>query len=235
VIRAEEYAGAGPDGIEQPRPTDPEPAAASWDLKDQEPELDDGLVLDPEAPITPTQAAERLALRSLAYSGERFPADVLRDSRRAVETHPDVLLLPTAFRVLESDGDGWRTGGGMQATIHGTRRTLEFGLTWFEPRRLGLIPFDADRDTDARTVLAAGAETGGGELAAYVRAADQLREGRANQVEVDGTVHRICRVRRLVRWSPDGPEGPRPSDVDSHPPERIRPVLDEDGTIHHES
>ncbi|WP_051950860.1 DUF5954 family protein [Actinacidiphila yeochonensis] len=236
VVRAEEYAGAGPDGIELPRPTDPEPAVADWGHGKREPDVDEDLVLDPEAPITPTQAAERLALRGLVYSGIRFPEDVLHDSQRALETHPDVLLLPTGFRVLENNGDseGWTTGGGLHTTAHGTRRTLDFGLTWFEPRHRGLIPIEADRETDARTVVAEGTDPAAPELAEYVEAADRLRTERANQVEVQGTVHRICRVRRLMRWSPDGPEGPRPSDTDSHPPEKIRPTLDEDGNIRHD-
>lgn len=235
VVRAEEYAGAGADGIEVPRPTDPEPAEPCWDRSFREPEVDDGLVLDPAEPVTPTQAAERFAMRDLAYSGDHYPSDVLSDSVRAVADHPEVLLLPTAFRVLENHGGTWGISGGLHPSAHGARQTLEFGLTWFEPRRLGLIPIDADHENDARAVLAAGGHPAADRLASFVRAADRLRAENANEVEADGSVRRVCRMRRLVRWGPDGPEKPRPSDTDMHPPEQIHPPLDEDGVVHYET
>jgi hypothetical protein len=122
----------------------------------------------------------------------------------------------------------------VHSTAHGARRTLDFGLTWFEPRHQGLIAFEADRETDARTLVAAGGHPAADRLTAYVRAADRLRNEQANEVEVDGTVRRICRMRRLVRWGPEGPERPRPSDPDTHPPARIHPHLDEYGVIHRE-
>lgn len=109
VVRAEEYAGAGPQGIEPPRPTDPEPSVPDWDRAARDQKLDDGLVLDPHAPLTPTQALERLALRELRYTGERFPDHVRADARRALDSHPDVLLLPAAFTVAEQTAArGWR-------------------------------------------------------------------------------------------------------------------------------
>ncbi|MFH8349504.1 DUF5954 family protein [Streptomyces sp. NPDC018045] len=234
IVRAEEYAGMGPDGIEQPRPTDPEPAVPDWGRGARE-SFDDDLDLDPDAPVTPAQAAERLALRSLAYTGSRFPEDVRGDSHRALETHPDVMLLPTTFRIVEKSGPGWQTGGGLHASAHGARRSLDFALTWLQPRLRGLIPHDIDgRDIDARTVAAEGTDPAAGELAEYARAADRLRSEHVNQVEVHGSVHRICRVRRLLRWGPDGPEGPRPSDTNSQAPCQIHPRMDEDGNIHHE-
>ncbi|MET9483065.1 DUF5954 family protein [Streptomyces sp. NPDC006638] len=233
VVRAEEYTAAGPDGIERPRPTDPEPSVPNWDRGVREPGIDDGLVLDPEAAVTPVQAAERLARRQLAYNGARFPEDVLDDSERALDTHPDVVLLPALFRIVEQDGDAWKAASGLHPSAHEARKTLDFSLTWFEPRRLGLIPWDVeDRNADARTVTAKGTATA--ELATYAEAADRLRAEHANRIEVLGTVHQVCRARRLLRWGPDGPEGPRPSDIDSHPPERIRPPMDEDGTVHYE-
>ncbi|MEV0281179.1 DUF5954 family protein [Streptomyces sp. NPDC050610] len=233
VVRAEEYTGMGQDGIEQPRPTDPEPAVPNWDRRAKEPRVDDGLVLDPDAPITPTQAAERLALTGLAYSGSRYPENVLGDSQRAVRTHPDVMLLPAVFRVVEGDGNGWEIGSGLHATAHDVRKTLDFALTWFEPRQRGLIPWDADdKNADARTMAAEGTDPAAAELAEYVKVADRLRTERANQIEFQGTIRRICRARRLLRWGPDGPEGPRPSDINSHPPEKMHPFLDEDGVIH---
>jgi hypothetical protein len=236
VVRVEEYTGAGAGGIEQPRPTDPEPVTPNWDRAVTEPPIDDGLVLDPQAPVTPVQAAERLGLRKLVYAGTRFPKDVLDDSQQALDTHPDVLLLPAVFRVVEQNGPAWTPGSGLHTSAHEARKTLDFSLTWFEPRRRGLIAWDTDdRNTDARTMAAKSTDAAAEELAEYVQAADRLRTERANRVEVRGTVHQICRARRLLRWGPDGPEGPRPSDTDSHPPEKIRPTLDEDGNIHHDN
>ncbi|MFI5828164.1 DUF5954 family protein [Streptomyces sp. NPDC051578] len=65
VVRAEEYGGSGPDGMEGPRPTDPEPPVPDWDRTAEGPAVDAGLVVDPQAPVTPTQAVEQLALRGL--------------------------------------------------------------------------------------------------------------------------------------------------------------------------
>ncbi|MGW0882314.1 DUF5954 family protein [Streptomyces sp. NPDC002671] len=234
IVRAEEYAGAGANGIEQPRPTDPEPLAPDWSPGTKEAAIDDGLVLDPDAPLTPTQAAERLALRSFAYTGSRFPDAVRSESHRALKTHPDVLLLPATFTVVEKDRPGWQPVSRPHASAHGARKTLDFFLTWLEPRQRGLIPVDADRHVDARTEVAENAGSADAELTAYAEAADRLRTGRVNQLEVLDTVYRIARTRRLLRWGPDGPEGPRPSDDNGHAPDRIHPVLDEDGNIHYE-
>ncbi|WP_331737843.1 DUF5954 family protein [Streptomyces sp. NBC_01276] len=137
IVRAEEYAAAGPAGIEEPCPTDPEPAVPDWTRGARRAEIDAGLVLDPDAPVTPMQAAERLALRDLSYAGTRYPATVLADSRRAVETHPDVLLRPATFTVVEKTGTGWKPVSGPHVSAHDARRSLDFALTraWRRPFR----------------------------------------------------------------------------------------------------
>ncbi|MFF8513618.1 DUF5954 family protein [Streptomyces sp. NPDC015492] len=61
-----------------------------------------------------------------------------------------------------------------------------------------------------------------------------LRAGRVDEVEAGGTVYRIARCRSLLRRGSDGPEGPRPSDINTHAPEAPHPRLDEDGTVHFE-
>ncbi|MFB7868027.1 DUF5954 family protein [Streptomyces sp. NPDC056069] len=236
VVRAEEYAAVDVyGGIEMPRPTDPEPLTPDWSpgAGARCPQADHGLVLDPAAPLSPLQAAERVALRLLAYSGPSFPAPVLADSARAVESHPDVLLMPAAFLIVERSGDGpWSPGSGLQATAHDARRTLDFALTWMEPRTRGLIPCDADRTADARHPPAGVTEAAAAELQEFAEVADRLRTGRCNQVEAHGTVYRIARSRRLLRWSLEGPERPRPSDTSTHAPAVLHPRLDEDGTVH---
>ncbi|MET9693380.1 DUF5954 family protein [Streptomyces sp. NPDC006514] len=235
VVRAEEYAASGPGGIEAPRPTDPEPLVPDWDRTVREPGIDDGLVVDPDAPVTPTQAFEQLALRNLCYTGGRFPDEVRADSRRALDTHPDVLLMPPTFSVVERTTDGWRPISGPHATPHAARKSLDFALTWMWPRMRGHIPEDADPRTDARTWRAAaggeGADLRAAKLAAYAGAADTLRGGRVDRLEFQGALYQIVRTRRLLRWGPDGPEGPRPSDVNSQDPARIHLTLDEDGRV----
>ncbi|MFJ6866751.1 DUF5954 family protein [Streptomyces termitum] len=237
VVRAEEYTGVDAYGsIEGPRPTDPEPLVLDWRRGARDPKIDDNLVLDPDAPLTPAQAGERLSLRSLSYAGEKFPEAVLSDSERARETHPDVVLMPALFRVVERTGtEPWALGGGLHATPHDTRRALDFSLVWWEPRRLGLISDDPERDirtpTDARTVVAEGTDPAAAQLAVFAEAADRLRAERLDQIEVRGTVYRVGRTRRLLRWGPDGPEGPRPSDISDYEPTALHPPMDEDGTV----
>ncbi|MFE2140814.1 DUF5954 family protein [Streptomyces sp. NPDC059456] len=236
IVRAEEYAVTVPGGgMEGPRPTDPEPPVPDWSRVAAGPDVDDGLVLDPDAPVTPAQAVEQLALRGLSYAGGRFPQDVRSDSRQALAGHPDVLLLPPSFTIVERTAGGWTPVNGPHASAHAARRALDFSLTWMWPRLRGLIAYDADLHTDARTVAAAGAAFAGppaAELAEYAAAADRLRAGgRVNRLEFQGSVYEIARTRRLVRWGPDGPEGPRPSDADTQDPARLHPPLDEDGRV----
>ncbi|MFB7234838.1 DUF5954 family protein [Streptomyces sp. NPDC056269] len=126
----------------------------------------------------------------------------------------------------------WSPGSGLQATAHDARRTLDFALTWMEPRTRGLIPYDADTTLDARCPATGNTGSAAAELMELAAAADQLRAGRCNQVEAHRTVYRIARSRRLLRWGPDGPEGPRPSDTSTHAPTALHPRLDEDGAVH---
>lgn len=236
VVRAEEYAGSGADGIEAPRPTDPEPPLPDWDRSAKAPETDDDLVLDPDAPLTPTQALEQLALRELCYTGERFPEHVRADSRRALDTYPDVLVLPATFAVVEQAARSWTPVSGPHASAHAARLSLDFALTWMWPRMHGHIPEGADMHTDAHNWTADAAVPAGGsraaDLAGFAEASRTLRAGpRVNRLEFQGTVYRIARTRRLLRWGPDGPEGPRPSDLNSQEPTRIHLTLDEDGRI----
>ncbi|MFD7835448.1 DUF5954 family protein [Streptomyces sp. NPDC059761] len=235
IVRAEEYAVTGPDGIEGPRPTDPEPPVPDWSHGKTGPDVDDDLVLDPDAPVTPAQAIEQLALRGLSYSGGRFPKDVRSESQRALDSHPDVFLLPPSFTIVERSAGGWTPVNGPHVSAHAARKALDFSLTWMWPRMRGLIPYDADMHADARTLAAAGAAFAGpaaAELAEYAAAADTVRAGsRVNRLEFQGSAYEIARTRRLVRWGPDGPEGPRPSDVNTQDPTRLHPPLDEDGRV----
>lgn len=71
--------------------------------------------------------------------------------------------------------------------------------------------------------------------ARYAKAAEEYRAlGRADEFRVDDRVFRICRVERMLRTGPDGPESPRPSDVDEYGPTKIHPTMDETGALTHE-
>lgn len=215
VVHGEEFARTGDEGLEPPRPTDPEPAERVWDGRRDTPSRDIGFTLDPgRGETSPMTGALRLGLRDFAYTGSRYPADVRADSERAVSTHPDIVLLPVGFGVAERRGQGWRPHGSLSATPHDARRMLYGAMTEAWPL---LYDFDARQRTE------------------YARAAKEFRAaGRANDARVGDRLFRICRIERLVRVGPDGPETPRPSDLDDYGPMKMHPSMDEDGTLHHD-
>lgn len=217
-------------------PAKPEPLSPDWSPGARSPRVDDGLVLDPDAPLSPFQTSERLSLRSLTYTGTRFPYPVLHDSAQALETHPDVVLMTAAFLIVERSGnEPWTPGGGLQATAHDARRTLAFALAWWEPRNRGLIPYDAETDVDAHTVVAENTSPALAEVAAFAEAAVRLRADRRLQPGRGPRHHFPDSPRpRLLRGGPDGPEGPRLSDINTHAPGALHPHLDEHGALHFE-
>ena len=216
IVRGDECTRAGEEGLEPPRPTDREPLHRSWDDRRDSPSPDPGFVLDAGREETSLMAgALRVGLSGFAYRGARFPEEVRADSERAVETHPEVLLLPVGFGVIEHDGTGWQPRGALLPTPHDARRMLYDALREFWPL---VYELSAKRRR------------------AYARAAEELRAaGRANEVRADGSLFRVCRIERLLRVGPDGPEPPRPSDVDYEAPMKMHPTMDPDGTIHHDA
>ncbi|MCX4764931.1 DUF5954 family protein [Streptomyces sp. NBC_01275] len=214
VVRGDEFARTGDDGLEPPRPTDPEPADPSWEERGGTPSPDVDFVLDPDRDESPMAGALRLGLRDFVYTGSRFPADVRADSARAATTHPDVVRLPVGFSVAERDGVNWTPRGSVLGTPHEARRSLYYGLDrdWALLHRF-------DEQKKAR----------------YAQAAEAFRAaGRADEASVDDRLFRICRVERMVRMGPDGPEPPRPSDVDDYGPMKMHPTLHEDGTVQYD-
>lgn len=213
VVRGEEFARSGESGLEPPRPTDPEPADRSWEGRRDTPSPDLGFALVPGREDGLMAGAMKLALRGFTYTGARFPPDVRKDSARARTSHPEVVLLPVGFGVVERSGPGWQPQGALMATPHEARRQLYSGLTEFWPL---LHKFD-DREREQ-----------------YARAGEEFKAaGRADEVRVAGTLYRICRIERMIRCGPDGPEPPRPSDLDDYGPTKMHPRMDEDGTLHH--
>ncbi|WP_030602748.1 DUF5954 family protein [Streptomyces fulvoviolaceus] len=218
VVRGDEFARVGDDGLEPPRPTDPEPADRSWDRRKRDaPSPDLGFVLDPERVDGPAAGAMKLGLRDFTYTGARFPSDVRSDSKRAVTSHPELVLLPTTFGAVErGDHGGWRPCGAVMASPHDARRLLYDGMA-----EMWALLYKFDDVTKAR----------------YAEAAEEYRAlGHADAFEVDDRAFRICRVERLLRTGPEGPETPRPSDLDEYGPMKMHPTMDpEDGTLTYES
>ncbi|MFC9230922.1 DUF5954 family protein [Streptomyces decoyicus] len=213
VVRGDEFARSGANGLEPPRPTDPPPADPSWEGRPEAPSRDLDFGLTPDRDDGFMAGAMKLALKGFAYSGPWFPADVRRDSERAVASHPDVVLLPVGFGVVERQGRGWLPKGALMSTPHDARRLLFDGMTEFWP----LLHKFTDH-----------------QRAQYTQAAEQFKAaGQADEVRVGDTLFRICRIERMIRSGSDGPEPPRPSDQDDYGPTKIHPTMDENGTIHH--
>ncbi|MFF5974410.1 DUF5954 family protein [Streptomyces sp. NPDC012769] len=214
IVRGDELARCGPEGLEPPRPTDVEPLERSWERPHRYETPDDGFVLDPHRETGPMTEALRLGLRGFDYSGDRYPADVRADSRRAVRTHPEIALLPVTFGVVEKKGATWRPQGSLLPTPHDARRFLYDSLTELWP-----LIHQLDDETRQR----------------YAKAAKGFRAaGRDDELVMDDRLFRICRIERLVRFGPDGPETPRPSDVDDYGPMKMHPTMDENGEVHFE-
>lgn len=216
VVRGDEWARFGEAGLEPPRPTDPETSVLSWDDRHETPSADPGFVLRPQDAIDsgPLANATRPGTRGPVYSGRRFPTDVRQDSERAAETHPDLVPLPVGFGVAEWQQGGWSPHGPLRPTPHDARRLLYGMMTRTWPLIHG---FD-----DRRCAL-------------HDRAAEAFRQaGRANEVRVEGRLLRLYRVERLVRFGPDGPETPRPSDHEVREPMKMHPTMDVDGTLRHD-
>ncbi|WUT01645.1 DUF5954 family protein (plasmid) [Streptomyces sp. NBC_00708] len=93
-----------------PRPTDPEPLTPDWDFR-LGPRADDGLVLDSDAPLTPAQAAERLSLRSLAYTAgsSSFKASAASPAGRSAYVPPVARWTSTLRRKDEVRASLWTT------------------------------------------------------------------------------------------------------------------------------
>ncbi|GAA3786619.1 hypothetical protein GCM10022403_021700 [Streptomyces coacervatus] len=212
IVRGDEFGRLGKGGMEPPRPTDPEPVERSWDHRARDTRPPDvGFVLDPERTDGPAAGALKLGLRDFAYTRAQFPADMRADSERAVATHPELVLLPTGFSVAERGEQGWRPRGGLMASPHEARRMLYDGMA-----EMWALLFKFDDAKKAR----------------YAKAAEEYRAlDRADEFRVDDRLFRICRVERVLRMGPDGPETPRPSDVDEYGPMKMHPTMDEDGTL----
>ncbi|MFE2293475.1 DUF5954 family protein [Streptomyces sp. NPDC059452] len=213
VVRADEFARIGGGRLEPPRPSDPD--SDDWDMRAPEPPRTKGFVVDHAAAVGLTEGLDRLNLLPLSYTSSRFPEDVRADSQRALTTHPGVVLLPATFRVVERKDNSWSMVTGQFSTPQGARRSLVYYFKEVLPK----LEKVSEKD-----------------IAIYARAADKFAGRlRPNELVVRGRRFDVVRVERVMRIGPDGPEKPRPSDVDDYGPSQIHPLMDENGKITYET
>ncbi|MDJ1133770.1 DUF5954 family protein [Streptomyces iconiensis] len=224
IVRADEFARIGGNALEPPRPTD-RPEDDTWDAETEVPSDTTGFVIDHAAEVQLTEGLERLGLREKVYSSPRFPAEVLADSRRALRSHPGLVLLPAAFRVLERLEESWTMFLAQQyPTPQAARRALVDYLTRTVPA--------------VREIPGWKSEFSERDVAVFAKATERFTRQRgaaANELRARGRTFQIVRVERMMRIGPDGPEPPRPSDEDHQEPMKIRPTMDEWGNISYAS
>ncbi|MER5356043.1 DUF5954 family protein [Kitasatospora sp. NPDC002551] len=211
VFRAEQVLRSGPDGIEPPRPTDPDPAAVGEGHR--LPSRVEGFVIDPAAGVTLVDGILRLDMMALVPTGRFIPEDVRAEARLASHLHPKVMVLPAQCAVAEHREGRWGPMTGACETPQGARDSLAAYLREFAPR---LDP-----------------HLGQEELARYAEAADRLDAERADEVRAAGRLFRLVRVEPVVRLGPDGPEQPRASDWDPDVPLRVQEQRDRAAGIVH--
>ncbi|MDG4832896.1 DUF5954 family protein [Solwaraspora sp. WMMD1047] len=200
IIRAQPFIRMGPDGPEPPRPTDPDP----YPPGQRRPYTDrmEGFVIDPAAGTGLTDGLARMEMVSASYRPKSVADDVYADSRRALRSHPNVVLLPVGYTIGRYVEGSWRPRSSeTYPTPQAARDAGSFAMPEFVP----------DEDTTMEDFQAV-----------YQRARAAHRPPRTDDFEVKGVRCRVTRVETFIRVGPDGPEGPRPSDPDSHlPPARL--------------
>lgn len=195
IVRADTFARFGDDGPEPPRPTDRDPSPPGVD--DQDPAAGFPMVVDPDAPTGMAHGALKIEVLPSHYAKAIVPPDVYADSIRALTTHSNGVLLPTRYALTEQVAAGWRPSSRSVATPQAARDLLTFHLRV-------MIPQLEEHPPE--------------EIAELARAADHLEATRADEITVLRHRIRITRVDTLLRFGPDGPEPPRPSDHDPDPP-----------------
>ncbi|MEO3924471.1 DUF5954 family protein [Micromonosporaceae bacterium B7E4] len=196
IIRAQPFIRMGPDGPEPPRPTDPDPYPPGE--AEKAPSQMEGHVIDPAAGTGLTDGIVRMEMISAFHRVETVPEEVRADSYRALDTHPNVVLLPVGFTIGGYVDGSWRPKSfDAYPTPQAARDAGSYSIV--RPRM--------DETTAIEEFMAA---------CARARAAHQ--PPRTDDFEMNGVPCRVTRVETFVRVGPDGPEGPRPSDHDSQPP-----------------
>ncbi|GAA0557447.1 DUF5954 family protein [Actinomadura livida] len=146
--------------------------------------------------------------------GRLFPEDLdgvdpvaavmLADACRALSAYPELVAVGALFTAAEQVTGGWRVVCPCDPLPQGARELLAGHL----------LDLAASADRAAARELHAAAQV--------------LQETAADEVTACGRRLRIVRIQQLVRTGPDGPEPPRPTDLDTDPGRRFE-LLPEDG------
>ncbi|MFD0686909.1 DUF5954 family protein [Actinomadura fibrosa] len=138
-------------------------------------------------------------------AGRLFPEDLdgvdpvaavmLADACRSIAAYPELVVVGALFTAAERVRGGWQVVCPCDPLPQGARELLADHL-------------------DGLASAAPGDDPGRGELR---DAATRLRTGPADALAAAGRRFRIVRIEQLVRTGPDGPEPPRPTDVDPAP------------------
>ncbi|WP_434739857.1 DUF5954 family protein [Micromonospora sp. SH-82] len=196
IIRTDTFARFGPDGPEPPRPTDPDPLPPGTTT----PLRATPLVVAPDEPTGLAHALLKTEVLTAHYPRAGVRPDMYDDSVQATRTHPGAVILPTRYAVAECVGGRWQPDSLAVDTPQAARDLLAVNLRYLVPR------------LDELTA---------GQTRAYARAADDLDATRADEVTVLGRRFRVTRIEVLLRFGPNGPEGPRPSDHDPDDPPEV--------------
>jgi hypothetical protein len=199
IVRAQPIIRMGPDGPEPPRPSDPDPYPPG--KTGQARSRVEGFVIDPAASTGLSDGLLRMEMSPAFYKSAIVPDDVRQDSRQALTTHPNVVLLPVGFTIGEYLNGKW------QPRTFSTYPTPQAARDSATFRFSDIIPHE-NASMDEIT-------------AAYTRALAEFQPPRTDEFEVKGVRCRVTRVECFIRVGPDGPEGPRPSDWDPEPPPEL--------------
>ncbi|MFC0040509.1 DUF5954 family protein [Actinomadura rayongensis] len=195
VVRVDRFSRVGPPGPESPRATDPD------DVPEQRlPDLHARFCRTPlPAPVTPG-SAELLGERwEHVPPAGRASGEVIRDARRALESHPLIVRLPPRFIVLTNMDGFWSTCRGYVNCPRAARTTLADIL-----RRMTEEDDEDLSDEDRSAILGT---------------AEALEIAPIHEIVLRGEIrYRIVRVEHVVRMNDDGPEPSRPSDHDPEEP-----------------
>jgi hypothetical protein len=183
TVRVDRFVRSGAAGLEPPRPTDPD------DLPEPDGDLSRTPIPRAWLPGSDELFGERW---EIVPAGTHVPADITRDARRALRTHPLVARLAPRFVVVKAVGPLWKPCSPYFHSPSAARTRLARDLT---------ARTEAERDVRERAKLRA--------------SSDALRTGPVREVAVRGApTHRSARVEYVIRMNDDGPEPPRPSDDD---------------------
>jgi hypothetical protein len=213
IGRIERSVRMGPDGPEPPRPTDPD-----GEPGERPPRRSLGFI-DANA-LTGTAAA---VLRYQLHN--RYPDSATgaarEDARRAIDTHPRLVLLPAEFAVAEEIEGRWRprfnhsepTPQAARDWLTGYLRPTRIECPWPDPamqERYAQMQALIDSNRPSPQICAE-----------WERAADLIDRDRLDDVHVAGYHFRVMRVDQVLRTGQNGPEPPRPSDPDPYDPSAV--------------